>query len=49
MIIRISYNNSILRVYVNRDTHNRFGDKVSMTLRIPYNSGVSRVWVNGDT
>ena len=49
MTIRIPYNNSMSRVWVNRETHDRFGDKVSMTLRIPYNSGVSRVWVNGET
>ena len=49
MTIRIPYNNGISRVWVNRETYDRFGDKVSVTLRIPYNSGVSRVWVNGET
>ena len=31
------------------EIHDRFGDKVSVTIRIPYNSGISRVWVNGET
>ena len=48
MTIRISYD-SILRVWVNGETYDRFGDKVSVTIRIPYNSGISRVWVNGET
>ena len=49
MTIRIPYNNGIPRVWVNRETYDRFGDKVSVTLRISYNSGVLRVWVNGET
>ena len=31
------------------ERHDRFGDKVTVTIRIPYNSGISRVWVNGET
>ena len=49
MTIRIPYDSSILRVWINGETHNRFGDKVLVTKRIPYNSGISRVWVNGET
>ena len=49
MTIRIPYNNDISNAWVNRETRDRFGDKVLVTLRIPYNSGVSRVWVNGET
>ena len=49
MTIRIPYNNGISRVWVNRETYDRFGDKELVTLRIPYNSGVLRVWVNGET
>ena len=48
MTIRISYD-SILRVWVNRETYDRFGNKVLVTIRIPYNSDISRVWVNGET
>ena len=48
MTIRIPYNNGISSVWVNRETHDRFGDKVLVTLRIPYND-VSRVWINGET
>ena len=48
MTIRIPYD-SILRVWVNGETYDRFRDKISMTIRIPYNSGISRVWVNGET
>ena len=46
--IRIPYD-SILRVWVNGETYDRFGDKISVTIRIPFNSGISRVWVNGET
>ena len=49
MTIRIPYNSSISRVWVNGETHDRFGDKVSATIRISYNSGISIVWVNGET
>ena len=49
MTIRIPYNNDISNAWVNRETRDRFEDKVLVTLRIPYNSGVSRVWVNGET
>ena len=31
------------------ERHNRFGDKILVTIRIPYNSGISRVQVNGET
>ena len=31
------------------ERHDRFGDKVSVTVRIPYNSGISGVCVNGET
>ena len=47
--IRIPYNSGISRVWVNGETHNRFGDKVLVIIKIPYNSGISRVWVNGET
>ena len=48
MTIRIPYD-SILRVWVNGETYDRFGNKVSVTIGIPYNSGISRVWVKGET
>ena len=49
MTIRIPYNSGISRVWVNGETHDRFGDEVSMIIRIPYNSGISIVWINGET
>lgn len=49
MTIRIPYDSSILRVLVNGEIYDRFGDNVSVTIRIPYNNGISGVCVNGET
>ena len=36
MTIIIPYNNNISRIWVNGKTHDKFRDKVSMTIKIPY-------------
>jgi len=41
--IKIPNNSGMSRVWVNGETHDSFGDKVSVTIRIPYNSGISKV------
>ena len=48
MTIRIPYNSGYQESGL-MERHDRFGNKVSVTIRIPYNSSISRVWVNGET